>query len=100
MNVLRLVSAVVLCVAIVAATSSVARADDFVIGRVVALYQFESQGYFAEVQLTTDRVVVPLSQELYDQLEVGDTLVQRGADWSLLHKGFSEWSVGSGEKAK
>ena len=90
----RVLSAVVLCVAIVAATATVARADEFVIGRVVALNYFELQGYFAEVQISSDRLTVPVSEELFNRLDLGDTLVLRGEDWSLLHKGFGESSGG------
>jgi len=90
----RVLSAAVLCVAIFAATAAVARADDFVVGRVVALNQFENQGYFAEVQVASDRITVQMSQELFTQLDLGDTLVLRGESWSLLHKGFGEFSGG------
>jgi hypothetical protein len=90
----RLLSAVVLCVAIFAATATVARADEFVVGRVVALNYFESQGYYAEVQIASDRLTVPVSEELFNQLDLGDTLVLRGEAWSLLHKGFGELSGG------
>lgn len=90
----RVLSAVVLCMAIVAATATVARADEFVIGRVVALNYFELQGYFAEVQISSDRLTVPVSEELFNRLDLGDTLVLRGEEWSLLHKGFGELSGG------
>jgi len=94
----RVLSAVVLCVAIFAATAAVARADDFVVGRVVALNHVENQGYFAEVQTAADRITVPMSEEVFTQLDLGDTLVLRGEAWSLLHKGFGE--VGGGDRTR
>ena len=97
MKSLRLLSAVVVCVAMVAVTISVSHADDFVVGKVVALNHFESQGYFAEVQLTSDRITVQMSEDLWGQLDLGDTLVLRGEEWSLLHKGLIAGSVEQGK---
>lgn len=94
----RVLSAVVLCLAIFAATATVARADDFVVGRVVALNYFEGQGYFAEVQVASDRITVPMSEELFRVLDPGDTVVLRGESWSLLHKGFGE--LGGGDRVR
>ena len=94
----RVLSAVVLCVAIFAAATTVARADDFLVGRVVALNYFEGQGYFAEVQVASDRIVVPMSEDLFTQLDLGDTVVLRGEAWSLLHKGFGE--LAGGDRAR
>ncbi len=96
MKSLRLLSAVVLCVAVFTATISVGHAEDFVIGRVVALNHFESQGYFAEVQTAAERITVQMSEDLWSQLDLNDTLVLRGETWSLLHKGIGEGFVGSG----
>ncbi len=93
MKSLRLLSAVVLCVAVFSVTISVAHAEDFVIGRVVALNYFQSQGYFVEVQTITDRVLAQISEDLWGRLDHGDTLVLRGETWSLLHKGFGEGNV-------
>ncbi len=90
MKSLRLLSAVVLCVAVFSVTISVAHAEDFVIGRVVALNYFQNQGYFVEVQITTDHIVAQISEDLWGRLDMGDTLVLRGETWSLLHKGFGE----------
>lgn len=90
--------AVVLCVGIFAATSAVARADDFMVGRVAQLSHFPGQAYFVKVQTTTDRLEVQISHELYESLGIGDTVVLRGDTWSLLHKGLSEGSIGMGEK--
>ncbi len=97
MKSLRLLSTVVLCVAVFAATISMAHAEDFVVGRVVALNHYLSQGYFAEVQTTSDRVTVQMSEEQWGQLDLGDTLVLRGESWSLLHKGVGEMI---GDRAK
>jgi len=96
----RLLSAVVLCVAVFSVTISVAHAQDFAFGRVAALNHFENQGFFAEVQTASDRVTVQMSEELWNQLDLGDTLVLRGEAWFLLHKGIGEGSAGSGEKSK
>lgn len=97
MKSLRLLSTVVLCVAVFAATISMAHAEDFITGRVVALNHFIGQGFFAEVQTTTDRVTVLMSEEQWGALDMGDTLVLRGESWSLLHKGIGEMY---GERAK
>lgn len=96
MKSLRLLSAIALCLAILAVTSSVARADSFVVGRVVQLVNFPGLGYSVMVQTTTDRIEVQIAEDLFNTLEIGDTVVLRGETWSLLHKGIGEGSVGTG----
>jgi hypothetical protein len=95
----RLLAAVVLAVALFAATVAVGHADEYVLGEVASLSHFVSQGYFVEIQSTSDRVRVQVSEELWNQLEVGDTMRLSGDTWSLLHKGPSEGATGTGDNA-
>lgn len=97
----RLLAAVGLAVALFAATIAVGHADESLIfGKVVALTHIEGQGYFVEVQTTSERPLVEVTEELWNQLDIGDTLRLSAGTLSLLHKGPAEPGVGAGERTK
>ncbi len=87
-----LLVALVLTVAFVAANVAVAHADDYLIVQVIALQHFNSTGFFAEVESAGQHFVIPVSEELWNRLDTGDTLVQSGDSWSLLYHGRQDRS--------
>jgi hypothetical protein len=93
-------SAAVLAVALFAATAAVAHADEYFVGRVAALSYFPGQGYFVEISGAGPRETIQVSEELWNQLDIGDTMSQTGDTWSLLHKGPSEGAIGAGERTR
>ncbi len=81
-----ILAALVLAVAVVAANVAVAHADDYIFGQVAALNNFPSTGYFAEVLTAGGTLTIAVDEDLWNRLEVGDTLVKSGETWALLNK--------------
>lgn len=55
-------------------------------GHVIAL-GVSSGGYVVQVLTTGTNVTVTMSQELWEQLDIGDTMIRDADGWHLLHKG-------------
>ncbi len=84
---MRIVALVVLATALVGAMVAVANAEAYVLGIVEHLIHFEDQAYVVEIQTTSDRITVEVSEEMWNQLDIGDTMRLSGETWSLLRKG-------------
>ena len=84
---MRPVAVVVLAIALFGATVAVGHAEAYVLGQVAHLIHFEDQGYVVEIQTTSERITVEVSEELWNRLDIGDTMRLSGETWSLLRKG-------------
>ena len=84
---MRIAAAVALAIALFGAMVAVAHAESYVLGIVENLIHIEDQGYLVEIQTTSDRVTVEVSEDLWNQLDIGDTMRFSGETWTLLHKG-------------
>jgi hypothetical protein len=62
---MRLEATVVLAIGLVGATVAVGHTQAYVLGQVAHLIHFEDQGYFVEVQTTSERITVEVSEELW-----------------------------------
>ena len=84
---IRPLATIVLAITLFGALVAVADADPYVLGIVENLIHIEGQGYFVEIQTTSDRNTVEVSEDLWNQLDIGDTMKLSGETWSLLRKG-------------
>ncbi len=75
-----------LVVALFAANVAVAHADDYVFGQVAALNSVDVSAFSVDVVTAGGTMTIAVDQDLWNSLEVGDTLVKAGESWTLLNK--------------
>ncbi len=63
-----------------------AQDQDYDIGQVIGLF-VSAGGYSVQVLTTGDNFTVRVSKDLFDQLEIGDTVVVISDELRLVHKG-------------
>jgi hypothetical protein len=62
------------------------KVQDYDIGQVIGLF-VSSSDYTVQVLTTGDNFSVSVSKDLFDQLEIGDTVVVKSDELQLVHKG-------------
>ncbi len=63
---------------------------DYDIGQIIGLFVSRASGYSVQVLTTGDNFTVSVSKDLFDQLDIGDTVVVNAEELQLVHKGHDQ----------